>query len=241
MLFPAKCRLGYAGARLAMSGGSKDATKPLQAVSVELQRIERIHDLLASISLDEYDPAVDRLPIEHDDRFAALEETINLFARQLDRTVSEHRDSIRELEASRRELEEKLATIEEQRAAIRTLSTPVVELWDDILALPVIGVVDAVRASEMLSELLERVTQSRARCVIIDVTGVELVDTETAGHFTRMVATTRLLGAFCVISGISPQIAATMTELGIDLRGTPTVATLKDGLNTCFSRLDRAG
>ena len=211
-----------------------------EAVSVVIPRIERIHDLLASISLDEFEPAVDLLPLAHQDRFGALEETINLFALQLDVTVREHRDTIRELEASRRELQDKLTTIEEQRAAIRTMSTPVVELWDDVLALPIVGVVDSRRADEMIADLLERVTQARARCVIIDLTGVELVDTATAGHFLRLVATTRLVGTFCVITGLNPRIAAAMTELGVDLGGTPTLATLKDGLKACFAHLGRA-
>ena len=206
-----------------------------------LSRIERIHDLLASISLDEYDPAVDRLKIEHHDRFAALEETINLFARQLDHTVREHRESIRELAASRDDLAEQLATVERQRAAIRELSTPVVELWDDVLALPVIGLVDAQRADDMTGELLQRITQSRSRCVIIDVTGVERVDTATAGHFIRLVAATRLVGAFCVISGVSPQIAGTLVELGVELAGIRTVGSLKEGLKACFVHLGRAG
>lgn len=204
-----------------------------------LPRLERIHDLLASIMLEEYDPAVDHLPHDHGDRFAALEEAIDLFARQLDATTREHRETIRQLEGSRRELEDKLATIEEQREAIRTLSTPVVELWDDVLALPIVGAVDTQRADEMIAELLQRVTGTRARCVIIDVTGVELVDTATAGHFLRLVATTRLVGAYCVITGISPRIAAAMTELGVDLAGTPTLATLKDGLKACFTHLGR--
>lgn len=210
-----------------------------EAVSVEVPRIERIHDLLASISLDEFDPATDLLPVEHADRFGALEETINLFARQLDLTVREHRGTIRELEASRGELEDKLTTIEEQRVAIRSLSTPVVELWDDVLALPIVGVVDSRRADEMVGELLQRVTQVRARCVIIDITGVEMVDTATAGHFLRLVATTRLLGTFCVITGISAHIAGAMSELGVDLGGTPTLANLKEGLKACFAHLGR--
>ncbi|WAS94641.1 STAS domain-containing protein [Nannocystis punicea] len=216
-----------------------DSNDP-EAVSVVVPRIERIHDLLASISLDEFDPAADLLPLTHTDRFGALEETINLFALQLDVTVREHRHTIRELEESRRELEDKLTTIDEQRAAIRTMSTPVVELWDDVLALPIVGVVDSRRADEMIADLLERVTQARARCVIIDLTGVELVDTATAGHFLRLVATTRLVGTFCVITGLSPQIAGAMTELGVDLGGTPTLATLKDGLKACFAHLGRA-
>lgn len=203
-------------------------------------RIERIHDLLASISLDEFDPATDLLPLVHPDRFGALEETINLFAKQLDLTVREHRETIRELELSRRELESQLTTIDEQRAALRTMSTPVVELWDDVLALPVVGLVDARRADEMIAALLERVTQARARCVIIDLTGVERIDDATSGHFLRLVATTRLVGTFCVITGLSPQIADAMTELGIDMGRTPTLATLKDGLKACFTHLGRA-
>ena len=207
------------------------------AVAVALERIERIHDLLASISLDEYDPAVDRLVIADDDRFAGLEEAIDLFVRQLDRTVREHRVSIRQLEESRDELREKLATIEEQRAAIREMSTPVIELWDDVLALPVVGLVDAQRADDITPGLLQRITETRARCVIIDVTGVQLVDTTTAGYFIRLVAATRLIGAFCVMTGISPRIASTLSELGVDLAGIRTLATLKAGLQACFAHL----
>lgn len=212
---------------------------PSDAIPVALRRIERIHDLLASVCLDEYDPAVDRLAIEDEDRFAALEEAIDLFVRQLDRTVREHRGTIGELEASRDELAEKLATIERQRAAIRDMSTPVVELWDDILALPVVGLIDAQRAEDMTGELLERVTRSRARCVIIDITGVDLVDTATAGHFLRLVAATRLVGAFCVITGVSPRVAGALVALGVDLSEVRTLATLKDGLQACLSHLGR--
>lgn len=209
------------------------------AIPVALRRIERIHDLLASVCLEEYDPAVDRLAIADEDRFAALEEAIDLFVRQLDRTVREHRGTIGELEASRDELAEKLATIERQRAAIRDMSTPVVELWDDVLALPVVGHIDAQRAEDMTGELLERVTRSRARCVIIDITGVDTVDAGTAGHFLRVIAATRLVGAFCVITGVSPQIAGALVGLGVDLSGVRTLATLKDGLQACLTHLGR--
>lgn len=215
-------------------------TRAPAVVSVELPRIDRIHDLLAAISLDEYDPAVDRLTLDRDDRFAALEETIDLFARQLDATVREHRATIAQLEASRRELIDKLATIEAQRAALRELTAPIVEVWDDVLALPVVGVVDGERAHEMTAALLERVTRSRARCVIIDLTGVEDVDATIAGHFLDLVGAARLIGAYCVITGIRPGVADTMTHLGVDLSGVRTLATLKAGLAACVAHLGRA-
>jgi rsbT co-antagonist protein RsbR len=211
--------------------------RPPGVVSVELPRIERIHDLLAAISLDEYDPAVDRLPIEHDDRFAALEETINLFARPLDATVREHRATISQLEASRRELADKLETIDRQRAAIRDLSTPVVEVWDDILALPIVGLVDDERARETTAALLEQIARTRARCVIIDLTGVASVDTAIAGHFLGLVGAARLVGAYCVITGISPAVAETITHIGVDLSGIRTLSSLKAGLRACLDHL----
>ena len=205
-----------------------------QTVAVDLDRIERIRDVLAMISLGEFDPARHLLPIHHTDSFSSFEETINLFARQLHASVQANEQSIQKLDAARRELEEKLSTIEQQRLAIRDLSTPIIELWEDILTLPIVGVMDTQRSVDMTERLLHRISQGKARCAIIDITGMEVVDTATANHFIKMVNAARLLGTYCVVTGISPFVAQTLTQIGVDLRDVKTLGSLRDGLKECF-------
>ncbi|WP_240360894.1 STAS domain-containing protein [Pyxidicoccus caerfyrddinensis] len=206
-------------------------------MAVDLERLERVRDVLAMISLGEFDPAQHLIPLGEEDAFSSFEETINLFARQLHASVRENAQSIQKLESARSELEEKLATIEQQRLAIRDLSTPIIELWDNILTLPIVGVMDTQRSVEMTERLLQRISQGKARCAIIDITGVEVVDTATANHFVKMVAAARLLGTHCVITGISPFIAQTLTQIGVELRGVKTLATLRDGIQECLLHL----
>ncbi|MFP2905943.1 STAS domain-containing protein [Pyxidicoccus sp. 3LFB2] len=206
-------------------------------IGVQQDRLERVRDVLAMISLGEFDPDQHLIPVSEEDAFSPFEETINLFARQLHASLRENEQSIRQLEEARREMEEKLATIERQRLAIRDLSTPIIELWDNILTLPIVGVMDTQRSVEMTERLLQRITQGKARCAIIDITGVEVVDTATANHFVKMVGAARMLGTHCVITGISPIIAQTLTQIGVELRGVKTLATLRDGIQECLLHL----
>jgi rsbT co-antagonist protein RsbR len=133
-------------------------------------------------------------------------------------------------EQYQRELEEKLAMIEQQRAAIRELSTPIIEVWDGILCLPVVGIMDSTRSAEMTDALLRAVVGSRAACTIIDITGIEVMDTGTADHFIRMTKAVRLLGAECVLTGINPQIAQTIVHMGVEMAGVTTHRSLRDAL-----------
>ncbi len=133
-----------------------------------------------------------------------------------------------------RELEQKLATIEKQAAAIRELSTPVMEIWDDVLVLPVVGVVDTKRSMDIMNSLLERIVQTQSKCVIIDITGVEIVDTRTADYLLRVSRAANLLGTRCVLTGLSPAVAQTLVEIGADLTEVRTLRNLKDGLKDCL-------
>ena len=132
--------------------------------------------------------------------------------------------------AFRLELESKLATVEKQRAAIRELSTPVIELWDGVLCLPVVGVMDTARSTEMTSALLEAIVVKKTRYTIIDITGIEVMDTRTVDHFIRMAKSVRLLGAECSLTGISPHIAQTVVHMGIDLSDIVTHRSLRAAL-----------
>lgn len=205
--------------------------KPL---TISAERISRIIDVLSMIAVGRFEPQFTTLPVETQDDFAILEETLNIFVREMASTRQENDETLARLAASNRELEEKLTTIEQQRMAIQDLSTPIIELWEDILTLPIVGVVDTQRSVEMTERLLHRIVQDKARCVIIDITGVEVVDTMTANHFIKMVKAARLLGAHCVVTGISPMIAQTLVQIGVDLRDVQTLGSLKEGLRACF-------
>ncbi len=128
------------------------------------------------------------------------------------------------------ELEDKLQTIEKQRAAIRELSTPIMEVWDGVLCLPVVGVMDTMRSVEMTNSLLQTVVEKKTRCIIIDITGIDVMDTRTVDHFMRMARAVRLLGAQCVLTGINPHIAQTVVHMGIDLSNIVTHRTLHEAL-----------
>lgn len=139
-----------------------------------------------------------------------------------------------------RDLEEKLNTIELQRAAIRELSTPIMEVWEGILCLPVVGIMDSSRSADMTDALLKSVVSTRARCTIIDITGIEVMDTSTADHFIRMAKAVRLLGAECVLTGINPQIAQTIVHMGVDMEGVTTHRSLRDALTHFVGRHSKA-
>jgi len=118
--------------------------------------------------------------------------------------------------------------IARQQQEMIELSTPVVELWDGILALPLIGTLDSARTQVVMETLLQKIVDTGAGIAIIDITGVPTVDTLVAQHLLKTVAAARLMGAECIISGIRPQIAQTVVHLGVDLQDVITKATLAD-------------
>jgi rsbT co-antagonist protein RsbR len=133
--------------------------------------------------------------------------------------------------AFRRDLEEKLVTVEQQRAAIRNLSTPIIEVWRGVLCLPVVGVMDTARSAEMTSSLLQMIVEKEARYAIIDITGIDVMDTRTVDHFIRMAKSIRLLGAECALTGLNPYIAQTIVHMGLDLSDIVTHRSLRDALH----------
>jgi rsbT co-antagonist protein RsbR len=127
--------------------------------------------------------------------------------------------------------------IRRQQQDMLELSTPVVKLWDGILALPMIGTLDSSRTQVVMESLLERIVETGAQVAIIDITGVPTVDTLTAQHLLKTVTAARLMGAECIISGIRPQIAQTIVYLGIELTGVTTKATLADAFAVALQRM----
>jgi rsbT co-antagonist protein RsbR len=124
-----------------------------------------------------------------------------------------------------------------QQEELMELSTPVVKLWEGILALPIIGTLDSARTQVVMESLLHKIVETGSEVAIIDITGVPTVDTLTAQHLLKTVTAARLMGADCIISGIRPQIAQTIVYLGIDLTDVITKATLADAFVTALKRV----
>jgi rsbT co-antagonist protein RsbR len=131
-------------------------------------------------------------------------------------------------------------TIVQQRATISELQTPVIQVWEGILALPIVGTVDTARAQDMTEALLERIVATGSEIVLLDITGVPVVDTAVARHLLETVTAARLLGADVLIVGLSSRTAMTLVQLGIDLAHVTTRATLAKGLELAFARLGLA-
>jgi rsbT co-antagonist protein RsbR len=136
----------------------------------------------------------------------------------------------RDAQAIEHELVDRIATAQGQREAIQQLSSPVIQVRDRVLCVPVIGVMDMTRSEQLSSSLLEAVMAHRAHYAIIDVTGVPWMDTATIDHFLRLARSVGLLGARCAISGISATVALAIAELGVELSGVETYRSLKGAL-----------
>jgi Anti-anti-sigma regulatory factor (antagonist of anti-sigma factor) len=128
--------------------------------------------------------------------------------------------------------------IKQQAKAIDELSTPVIQLWDGILALPLIGTIDSARAKQIMENLLSEIVKTKSSQVVMDITGVPIVDTGVASRLMRTVEAARLLGAECILTGISPIIAQTLVTVGINLGSIQTRATLKNGLESALNNLN---
>ena len=124
-----------------------------------------------------------------------------------------------------------------REAFAAAMSTPIIQIWDEIVTMPVVGLVDSVRAADMKSALLAAVSRTGAKFALVDLTGVETVDTATADHLLRVMKAVQLLGARCVITGIQPSVAQIIIGLGLDLPGITTLRSLREGLRFCLRRL----
>jgi rsbT co-antagonist protein RsbR len=144
----------------------------------------------------------------------------------------------RNVELAAREAE-KSRLVEQLRLALEEVSTPVIEVWDNVLALPVIGRVDAQRSAKMTERLLAEVTARQCTYVIVDITGVESIDTQTADHFMKLARAVELLGAECIISGVQAQVAQSLVQIGVSFGRLKTCRNLKQALEGSTARLSR--
>ena len=146
-------------------------------------------------------------------------------------TKAEHGDH--DVTVSREEI------IRQQREDMMELSTPVIKVWDKILTLPIIGTLDSRRAQMMMEALLQKIVETGSTIAILDITGVRTMDTLVANHLIKTVTAARLMGARCILTGVSPAIAQTMVQLGIDLTQITTRAQMSDGIKLALEMSGR--
>jgi len=130
------------------------------------------------------------------------------------------------------------SVIREQQESLLELSTPVVQLWDGVLAVPLIGALDSNRTQIVMESLLQKIVETESDIAIIDITGVPTVDTMVAQHLLKTITAAKLMGARCIISGIRPQIAATIVHLGVELGDVVTKASLSDAFKLALKELE---
>ncbi len=200
-------------------------------MSISKERIEKVVDVLAKAACKEYQHRVEVSADAADDDFLQVEVGMNVVLEDLERGEAARQQYVQEIERKNQEIADRAAM------ALRELSTPIISVWDGVLTLPVIGMVDTVRGSEMMEQLLSRVASDQAEYVVIDITGVSVVDTRTADNFIRMSEAVRLIGAQCFLTGISPAIAQTIAQLGIDTSRIRTLRRLSDALQVIFEEL----
>jgi rsbT co-antagonist protein RsbR len=158
-----------------------------------------------------------------------------------ERRAAEERlkEEVRERKQAERTLLEKLEIIRRQEESIRAMSTPILQLWEGILALPVIGLVDSSRASQMMESLLEAIVRTKARHTILDLTGVDVMDTSAANHLLKVVRAAALLGTRCLVSGISPRMAQTIVGLDLDFGELVSFSSLESALRYALEQETR--
>jgi len=191
------------------------------------ERINRIEDILTSIAAGDMDA---RILSEVEDDFSGTEAAIDLLINDLTEELRQRDTMQKEMESKLAKIQEQQKTIVQQQEDLLELSSPVSKVWDNILILPVIGTLDSQRTQVMMENLLQKIVETGCTISILDITGVPTVDTQVANHLLKTVTAARLLGAECIISGISPAIAQTIVHLGIDLSSIRTKATLQDAM-----------
>lgn len=190
-------------------------------------RIEHIEDVLSSIAAGDLDL---RINSELEDDFSGVEQAINLLIDDLTHELKKSNKMKEEMQEKLLKIQEQQKTILQQQEDLMELSSPVSKVWENILILPVIGTLDSQRTQIMMENLLQKIVSTGCTTAILDITGVPTVDTQVANHLLKTVTAARLLGAECIVSGISPAIAQTIVHLGINLSNILTKASLQSAM-----------
>jgi rsbT co-antagonist protein RsbR len=202
-------------------------------------RLARLVEVISLASVGEYAAARARFGELVPDTFGVVEESMRIFVDELATMDAEREQALAEATRARLEVEAKLAIIEAQRAEIRELSSPILDVWDGVVAVPLVGRVEVGAAIELTEKLLTAVVERRARWALIDLTGVDAIDASTAACLVSLARAVALVGARCVLTGMSPAAAASLVETGGELRDVQCLASLREGLRDVLRRIPR--
>lgn len=202
---------------------------PISALRRDLEdSLGPILEMLRHVSQGDLSQRLD-LQFPDDHPAGALANSVNSMTEALSRAREESA-------ASLEEITQRLELIERQREAIETLSVPVIEVWSGVLCVPIVGILDSGRAADITQALMNAIIRQKGRYAIIDLTGIEIMDTTSADHFLRMARSVTLLGAKCALSGIHPNIARTIIHMGLDLGGLKSFRTMREALKFCVQK-----
>jgi rsbT co-antagonist protein RsbR len=194
------------------------------------RRVEMIEEVLASAAGGDFAAEIP-IAMEEADELTSVETGINLLIADLGEEVLKSQNRADKLQ-------EQLDLIEKQRRAIEELSTPIIKIWDQVLVLPLIGALDTRRSQKLTENLLTEISATQSKVAILDITGVPTVDSAVANHILKTIASVKLLGAQCVVTGIRPEVAQTIVHLGVDLTDVETLSNLSDGLKWAFNHMN---
>lgn len=200
-------------------------------------RLARLVEIISLASVGEYAAAQARFGELIPDTFGTVEESMRIFVDELAAMDASREQALAEATRARQEVEAKLAIIAAQRAEIRELSSPILDVWDGVVAVPLVGRVEVGGALELTEKLLAAVVERRVRWSLIDLTGVAAIDAGTAACLVSLVRAVGLVGARCILTGVSPAAAASLVETSGELRDVQCLANLREGLREVLRRL----
>jgi rsbT co-antagonist protein RsbR len=191
-------------------------------MSVDKDRLQVVLELIQKMAAGDLD--IQAPMLAHGDELDAVAAGLVMLAEEMSAQMDANRVLHSELLSARER------TIAAQQQAIVELSTPVLQVWKGILIMPLVGVIDTARAKDMTDRLLEEIADRQASVVLIDITGVPVVDSGVAQHLLLTIRAVKLLGAKCMLTGVSPAVAQTLVTLGINLSEVITKGSLQSGL-----------
>jgi rsbT co-antagonist protein RsbR len=214
-LFGGKCDLAYVEDRLRVGAAhERIGLSPKWYIGAYRRYMQLVHDMLyAHLPADQAGPAFSSVM-----KIVSFDESL-----AIDTYIAAN-----------------LETLGRHQAAIRELSTPVIRVYDHVLLLPLVGAIDSMRAQQIMESVLVRIVEEQAKCLIIDIAGVPVVDTKVADNLIKTTSAVALLGAKTILTGISPQVARTIVQLGLDISTMHTLSKLSDGLELAFSMVGKS-